>query len=77
MLEDHGIPAGLACKVIGFQFYDEDNGHILLLQPEGTNKKIPHPLMDLVFVPTGKKTKATKKMADLLEDYAEWAEDIL
>lgn len=69
--EDRGIPAGLRCEVFHLKFFDEDAGHIVIVQPQGMSQQIPHALIDLKLI------KGSSKMKEVLSDYQEWADMVL
>lgn len=66
-----GIPEGLDCKVYGFEYFDETNGFIMSIKPQGVKQKVPHPLVDLEVM------KNDKKMKEVVADYCEWGEEVL
>lgn len=67
----YGIPKGNVCKVFKIDLFQEDSGHIMLIQPKGSKQKLQHPLTDLAPV------KASKKVNEICDDYLTWAEDAL
>ena len=65
------VKPGIAGQVLGFQQYDEEYGHIVVVKMKGEPGRQRYPLFDL------RAADRRSPVSELLDDYSVWMEEIL